>query len=303
MHENDKHIHIETEPTVTPVVTTTPVVDPMVAPATPVVVDTEHRHPQSPMLYVAMLVFAVFGIWGVMMLNSDNTEMANTEVERSQVGYVEQDLAPQAAPFVADAPRRATTDRMAEDHARDMSRDMTEQQVAMDAERIDETTARPEPYDNEVASVNLMEEPGQTVTAQTTAPATTAPSTLPDQTATRPAPPRDAGMVDATPEIAVVDLDYSNRPTVPLSDQDLTNQVGKLEADLDKAEIMAKETGQIAAHEVLEERFDLLEDLMEAKTLPMSEVDRTSLTRQLAELRDELAAFQADLDGLVAGRR
>lgn len=296
MHENDRHIHMKTQAPVTPVVTTTPVVDPAVAPAGPVVVDTEYRRASSPFPYIALLVFAVLAVWGVMTLNDDNKQLADEDVRSNQVGYVEQDLGPSSTALVAEAPRRATTDRMAEDYARDMSRDMTNQQ-AMDADRIDETAARPEPYDNEVASVDLTaEEPSRVITARPSEPAT-----LPDQTASRPAPVAPS-VVEATPEVAVVDLDYSNRPTVPLSDQELTNQIGALEDDLERAEVMAKETGQVAGFEILDDRYDLLEDMLEAKKLPISETDRTVLTRQLAELRDELSAFQADLEGVVSAR-
>lgn len=298
MHDIDPYKDREpVEPVVvTPVVPATPVVDPTVGPVTPVTtvaVEQEYGRP-NPFPYIAGFVLLVLGAWGLFAFNSRDDRDAGSD--HSQVGYVEQTLAPQPSPFARNSGSQPTTDRMAEDQARDHMRDIAREEIARDANRAKEYNGgqtMQADYDNQVASVDLSNDAS---TARQQAPtALPAPDTAPDvvpQTAQTTQPAQAA-------VVAVQDLDYSDRTDIaPLTEFELRAQLTQLDADIDATEGMARDTNQTTGLETLDQRLDALEDRFGDSKSPLAQADLLAMTRQVYELRDELTAFQTDLRAL-----
>lgn len=262
-----------------PVVPVTPVVNTTTGPMTPVIVDTVDRSP-NPMPWVAALLLAVLGVWGLMAWNED-------ERQPQRVTYVQQQLNT-PSPFAERAPMEASKSRIAEDKARDNMAALRRQEMSrsLEADRLGDSTAADQDvtadYADDVASVDLA------AAEMDRAPAEIAPPALVISPATD----------DVTPEIAVLDLDYSNQAVTAMNEQDVAAALTQLDADIDATEAQAKEHEQSAGLEVLEERLDALEDQAERVPSPMVQADLQMLTRQLKELRDELSAFQSDLASL-----
>lgn len=279
MHENDPHIKRttmdETHVTPAPVL-----VNDTTGPVGPVVVDTEYRQ-TNYFPYIAVFLLAVLGVWGLMAMNDDDDRLAQ---ERTDVALVQQRLETEPT-FDSRAPLQSTSSRVTEDRVRDDMRELRREELARDADRIDDYAAPADTYDNEVAVVDLDDQT-QTAPAAATAAATTAETSQ----------SQDAEQVNQ--EIAVLDLDYSTTPMTALSEDQLDATVEQLDADLDATEDMAKKAGQLAGLEVLDERLDALEDRIEDADSPLNETDRLAITRQLSELRDELTAFQNEIKAL-----
>lgn len=284
MREIDPYKGRERE--VTPVVTTTPVVDPTTVPVGPgpVIVDHEYRGGPNPFPYIAGLVLLVLGLWGLFAF-TDRDRVP----ERETVGYVEQTLEPT---YADRAPLQPTSSRMAEDRVRDDLTEVRRQEIVRDNTRAEGYTngggqTVQANYDNQVASVDLSNESATRQPAPAPTPAAQVPPALPDQ-----------AEVDESPEVAVQDLDYSDREIPALTEFDLRAQLTQLDADIDATEGMARDKDQSAGLEVLEERFDALEDRVGDTGAPLQQADLVAITRQLYELRDELSAFQSDLRAL-----
>ncbi len=143
--------------------------------------------------------------------------------------------------------------------------------------------------------VQAPSEEGQTVVVETV----TAPSSTGARASTEA---RVADQPEVTQEasqpIEVVDLDYSAQLFPPLTEAELDTAMTQLDADIDATEETAEAKSQSSGLEILEERFDALEDRRQSMNAPLSQVDRTTLTRQIEELRGELSAFQQDLAAL-----
>ena len=99
-------------------------------------------------------------------------------------------------------------------------------------------------------------------------------------------------------QIEVADLDYSAQLFQPMSEQELDAAITQLDADIDATEDGAEAKSQGAGLEILEERFDVLEDRRKEMTGQLSQDARLALTRGVEELRAELTAFQKDLAAL-----
>ena len=241
---------------------------PVVA-ATPVLLEAEPR--ANPLPYIAVLALSVLGIWGLFTMDRDDDPP-----EAHKVAYVEQKLAPSTPPFVPKHSRAVVTNRMAEDLVRDEMNEIRRKEIADDDNRLDSYTA---PHGSEVATVDLSE------------PAPVAADLL----GTKSKPDT---LVASYPEVALPDLDYSQYEIAAMSEQNLKATLERLDADLERSESLAKETGQSKGLKTLEQRLKAVEDRFGKMDTPVSQADRLTITRQLAELRDELSAFQVKLQGL-----
>lgn len=261
MYDNDP----KTYPA-TPVVPTTPLVDPTTGPVTPVYPpsDSGYHSSPNPYPYLAGVLLLAIGLWGLFAYQNGRQGQIDTT---ERVTYVEQTLEP--------GPTFDTTNRVAEDRARDEIRRVREQ------ERGSQELATRDAYDNEVASVDLTEPTyprGDVVTLDESQSSTSGPVA-----------------------VAVLDLDYSDLALNPLSDQELHTQVVALKTELDSLKIEAQQLGQLTGHSVLQARYDTLGDRLDSYTQPMVEPVRLEMTQQLTELQDELSAFRLELEGLEAG--
>jgi hypothetical protein len=144
---------------------------------------------------------------------------------------------------------------------------------------ISASTATPPPQGSEVATVDLSE------------PARVAADLL----GTKSKPDT---LVASYPEVALPDLDYSQYEIAAMSEQNLKATLSRLDADLEQFESLARETGQSNGLKVLGQRLETVEERFEKMATPVSKADRLAITRQLAELLDELSAFQTELQGL-----
>lgn len=285
MHEHDPER--TRGPLDTPVVPTTPVVHDTMGPVNPVMVETEYHRTTNYFPYIAAFLLAVFGIWGLLALNHrDDDRRADRTTD---VAYVEQRL--ETKPTLPNGPLQVTSTRMAEDRMRDDMRQLRRDEMARDSGRIDDYAVTADPYDNQVATADLTEsmprDSQSNPPARSDSQGAAQNGVLTNQTADQG--PR---------EIAVLDLDYSNTEMAPLTEQELEARLTQLDADVDATEKMAREVGQLAAVEILDERVDALEDRLDDTARPMTEADRLTLTRMLSELRDELTAFQTELRDL-----
>jgi hypothetical protein len=307
MIENDPLRERRTVVNVDPVIAPTPVVEtpvanPVVDPVSrPVLVEPAYDRSPNPFPYIAGLVLLVLGLWGLFAFNSHDRD----DVDR--VAYVQQDL--DTTDTTADrAPLESrTTTRASQDRIGDDLRDLRAQEVAgtTAADRLDtsdRTVTATQPFDDQVATVDLSanQPASSSEPASSSADRTTATQSANTEDNSQSADTTDTSVAKAAPvEVAVQDLDYSDRDMAAMTEQDLQATMTQLDADLDATQNMARDAGQMAGLQTLEQRFKSLQSSFDDVTTPIAETDRLRLTRQLSELRDELAAFQTDVQNVA----
>lgn len=215
---------------------------------------------QNPFPYVVAFVIAVLAVWGLMTFQSREEE--------------------KPLPVQAHAPAPVVS----------LTPIAQETVATVAIERVEKP---------ESVIVEATGEEGQTVVVETV----TVPASSGEQTLTSSkAKARTEDQLEETRELSqpieVVDLDYSAQLFPPLDESELDAAMTQLDADIDATEETAAAKSQSSGLEILEERFDALEDRRQAMNAPLSQADRTTLTRQIEELRAELSAFQKDLAAL-----